>query len=56
MNMLALRARTEAGWVLAYAPILSESLVFPIPKYEVRRERIFLLGISSERIVSLRER
>ncbi len=30
--------------------------VFPIPKYEVRRERIFLLGISSERIVSLRER
>nr|VFJ86399.1 MAG: hypothetical protein BECKLFY1418B_GA0070995_100310 [Candidatus Kentron sp. LFY] len=28
MNMLALRARTEAGWVLAYAPILSESLFF----------------------------
>nr|VFJ95561.1 MAG: hypothetical protein BECKLFY1418A_GA0070994_105113 [Candidatus Kentron sp. LFY] len=26
--MLALRARTEAGWVLAYAPILSEALFF----------------------------
>ena len=28
VNMLALRAGTEAGWVLAYAPILSESLFF----------------------------
>nr|VFK22169.1 MAG: hypothetical protein BECKLFY1418C_GA0070996_111111 [Candidatus Kentron sp. LFY] len=30
-DMLALRAKTEAGWVLASALVLSEIFVFPIP-------------------------
>jgi len=35
VNMLAVRAKVEAGWILAYAPFVSVGIfVFPIPEHQ----------------------